>query len=142
MRSCGSLARSGSVNDDKGAISPPLSIPLCSFSLLSPFSILLIVNKKPAESRLLERGYNIIPAAKVKRTADEAIKSGMFVHGYEDLMNWSNAWKKECVHGEIFKEFYHRTKENPSGEYARAVAVFDGGKIWDFYVINADGDEI
>ncbi len=101
------------------------------------------MNKKIAESRLVERGYDIISAAEVKSAADEALKSGMFVQGYENLMNWSDAWKgEECYDGEIFKEFYHRTEENPNGEYAKAVAVFDGGEIWDFYVIDADGNEI
>jgi len=99
------------------------------------------MKKIKANYCLLARGYDIIDAKKVKQITKRALRAGAFVQGYDRLMELSNEWI-ENEYGEMTKEFYHRTENNPHGEYAKAVALFEGDEIFDFYVINSDSVEI
>jgi hypothetical protein len=97
--------------------------------------------KEMAEAYLLERGYEIIPAERVKKITQEALFSGQFVESYDNLVNSSDDWVEEET-GRLVREFYRYTENSPEGEYAKAVALFDEEGIYDLYVVDHDENEI
>jgi hypothetical protein len=94
-----------------------------------------------AEAALQERGYDIISCEEVQRQTEEALNAGEFVSGYDELMASSNEWVEDDD-DRLSREFYHRTPNYPQGEYAKAIAVFSDGELYDFYVEDHSGVEI
>ena len=100
------------------------------------------MSEAKAEAALQERGFDIIPPEEVRDSAETALASGNFVHGYESLVTSSFCWEEQDD-GVLAKDFYHRTGDYPEGEYANAVAyVFEGGELHDFYVVDVRNNEI
>lgn len=94
-----------------------------------------------AESLLRQRGYDIVPASQVREKATEALLSGAFVQGFEELSGFSSEWVSSDSYI-LEREFYRRTENYPEGEFGKAVAYVDNGEIYDFYVTDHQGNEI